>query len=185
MSEAIAWTLLALLILGAERRWGNLSAPAHLSAAARASDEAMILSTALVLVGPVLQQLVWPRVVAMWEVILGILLCVFGIVLRIAAMKALKGRYRLSPAVQPDLPILVSTGCYGTVRNPGYSGLLLSFLGLAVVAAGWPGTAWSVPMVLLLAVRIHVEERFLATEFGAAHDDYCSVVPWRLVPHVY
>ena len=184
MSVALVWAALLVPVIWSERRWGNRTTSEHVSDLARVSDQSMILSTALVLVGPLLHQLVLPHRVQLWIQALGVVACVCGILLRIAAMRALGGRYRLSPTEQPELPRLVTIGCYAVVRNPGYTGLVLCFAGLALLATGWAGLLFEVPLLFLLGLRIRLEERCLLAEFGAAHERYRAQVPWRLVPYV-
>ena len=183
--RAIAWTVLLLLLVGAERRWGNRSAPVQVRESARESDQVMILSSVLALLAPILQTLVWPVRVTPLELGFGATVCVWGIFVRVAAMKTLRGRYRLTPAEQPDLPSLVSDGCYGVVRHPGYAGLLLTFWGLALIVGGWWASGWMLPMLLLLMARVRIEEELLGAEFAAAHTAYRSAVRWRIVPYVY
>ncbi len=91
----------------------------------------------------------------------------------VGATLAVLGAARLGPAMTPS-PIprehapLVTSGVYGLVRNPIYTGLISGGLGLALFGASlWHIVAW-VALVLLLSVKARWEERMLVAE----HPDY-------------
>jgi protein-S-isoprenylcysteine O-methyltransferase Ste14 len=79
---------------------------------------------------------------------------------------------------------LITTGAYGFVRNPMYLGIILIWLGIAVSSLCPPlffaATLYVVP-VLWLYTR--AEEQMLASEFGAAFEEYSRRVG-RLLPRL-
>ena len=85
--------------------------------------------------------------------------------------------------VEPNQPV-VSTGLYGVVRHPMYSGALLlviftplalgSYWGLLVVALVIPALIW----------RLLDEERFLKLNLPG-YTDYCRKVRFRLIPYLW
>ena len=87
-------------------------------------------------------------------------------------------------ALHPDHRV-VRAGPYRWLRHPSYSGALIAFAGLGVLA----GNAWSLGIILIgtgaaFAYRIAVEERALRARLGEEYTDY-SRVTRRLIPFLY
>jgi len=79
---------------------------------------------------------------------------------------------------------LVSTGPYGVVRHPMYSGALVMLLGTPLALGSWRGLA-AVPVLAAVIVwRLLDEERLLTREL-AGYADYAKRVRRRLVPFVW
>ena len=80
-------------------------------------------------------------------------------------------------AAQP----VISTGLYGVVRHPMYTGALL----LAVCTPLALGSSWSlllaIPMMPILAWRLLDEEHVLRRDLPG-YPDYCRQVRFRLIP---
>jgi len=85
--------------------------------------------------------------------------------------------------VEAGQPV-ISTGLYGVVRHPMYSGALL----LAVCMPLALGSLWSllllVALVPVLAWRLLDEERVLKRDL-AGYEAYCARVRYRLIPFVW
>ena len=79
---------------------------------------------------------------------------------------------------------LVTTGPYGTIRNPSYLGLLIAMLGWALLFRSWIGVALAAVLIPPLIARIHAEERMLGGHFGADYETYRQRT-WRLIPWLY
>jgi protein-S-isoprenylcysteine O-methyltransferase Ste14 len=79
---------------------------------------------------------------------------------------------------------LVTAGPYRWLRNPIYSGMLVMFLGSALVVAR--GRAWVAVLVLVAAflVKIRQEERFMLRQFPREFPQYRQR-SWALVPFLY
>lgn len=79
---------------------------------------------------------------------------------------------------------VVSTGLYGMVRHPMYSGTLVMMAGTPLAL----GSYWALIAVFLclpvLGVRIADEEKMLRTELDG-YDEYTRKVHYRLVPFVW
>jgi len=79
---------------------------------------------------------------------------------------------------------LLTTGVYGLVRHPIYSGTLLAFLGLSLTfQALVPLLYWPLS-VLFYLVMVMAEERLLVAEYGAEYVSYQSKVKGRLLPFI-
>ena len=77
-----------------------------------------------------------------------------------------------------------STGPYRYVRHPGYVGMIVYTIAMAIGLGSW----WAVIPALLVAaafvVRTAMEDRTLQTELPG-YSEYASRVPYRLVPGVW
>jgi protein-S-isoprenylcysteine O-methyltransferase Ste14 len=79
---------------------------------------------------------------------------------------------------------LVQTGPYAIVRHPIYTGLLAAILGTALTIgtlASWLAVAAGLAGIL---IRVEVEERLMAAEFGEMHDAYRRRTK-KLIPFVW
>jgi protein-S-isoprenylcysteine O-methyltransferase Ste14 len=85
--------------------------------------------------------------------------------------------------VEAEQPV-ISTGLYGVVRHPMYSGALLLMVCMPLAL----GSSWSLLLLLpalpILAWRLIDEERVLTRDLPG-YADYCRRVRYRLVPFVW
>ncbi len=111
---------------------------------------------------------------ALWPVNPGVLvaaivLCAGGVSLAVLGVVGLGPALTASPIPREHAP-LVTTGVYGLVRSPIYTGLMTGGLGLALFgASAWHIATW-LALVLLLAGKARWEERMLLAE----HPDYAG-----------
>jgi protein-S-isoprenylcysteine O-methyltransferase len=115
---------------------------------------------------------------------LALALLIVGLSLRVWAIVALGKFFTVQVALHPDHRV-VRAGPYRWLRHPSYSGALIAFAGLGVLA----GNAWSLGIILTgtgaaFAYRIVVEERALRARLGEEYAEY-SRVTWRLIPFLY
>ena len=85
--------------------------------------------------------------------------------------------------VEADQPV-ISTGLYGLVRHPMYTGALIMMVGMPLALDSYWGLITLVPGVAVLALRIADEEKMLRQEL-AGYDEYTQQVHYRLVPGVW
>jgi len=85
--------------------------------------------------------------------------------------------------VEADQP-LVSSGLYGLVRHPMYSGALVMMIGTPLALDSYWGLVLLVPGFVALGARIADEEKMLTEEL-AGYGDYVERVRYRLVPGVW
>lgn len=77
---------------------------------------------------------------------------------------------------------LVAKGLYRTVRNPMYIGVLLALLGEAILFASVALLIYTIVIWFFFHLFVvYCEEPTLRKKFGAAYQEYCSVVP-RWIP---
>ena len=91
----------------------------------------------------------------------------------------------LSVRIQEDRgQTVVSTGPYRYVRHPMYTGMLLFFLGSALLLGSWIGVLLGLCLEGTLARRAVREECELRMGLKG-YDAYMAQVKYRLIPHVW
>lgn len=135
--------------------------------------------------------------------ILGVTLVALGMLLRLSCYKALGTLFTFDLTILPAHK-LITSGPYGYVRHPAYTGSLLAFLGIILVnltPGGWIvecevlgsgafGTTLRMGLFLAmygywLAVgvsRARAEDTELRKMFGKEWDCYATEVPYWFVP---
>jgi len=78
----------------------------------------------------------------------------------------------------------ITTGAYAFVRHPMYTSLVLLAPGMALWLGSYAAALLSIVPIVLIAVRIVFEERFLRRELPG-YEAYTQQVRYRLVPFVW
>lgn len=114
---------------------------------------------------------------------LGIALMFVGIGVRQWSIAVL-GRFFSTAVRAVEGHRIVREGPYRLVRHPSYAGALLTMAGLGLASGSWEGLVAILGAAgLVFGYRIHVEERFLAGQFGAEYAAYRSTTK-LLLPFV-
>jgi protein-S-isoprenylcysteine O-methyltransferase Ste14 len=79
---------------------------------------------------------------------------------------------------------VISSGPYGFVRHPMYTGAVLFLVGIALLLGSWVGLAMSPAFAVLFGVRTRIEENTLTTGLPG-YTDYAARVRYRLVPGLW
>jgi protein-S-isoprenylcysteine O-methyltransferase Ste14 len=79
---------------------------------------------------------------------------------------------------------LVSTGLYGLVRHPMYTGNVFLMLGIPLALGSYWGLLLFIPGLVVLILRIGDEEDLLTHELSG-YRDYTQQVHYRLLPYVW
>ena len=79
---------------------------------------------------------------------------------------------------------LVSTGLYGLVRHPMYTGNVILMLGIPLALGSYWGLLLLIPGLVVLILRIGDEEDLLTHELSG-YRDYTQRVHYRLLPYVW
>lgn len=96
---------------------------------------------------------------------IGIVLIVLGVLIRCAAVLTLKKSFTLSVQTASDQH-LIKNGLYHFVRNPAYTGSMISLLGVAFAYQHIIGiTAVLLICFICYGIRINIEEKALNAQF--------------------
>ena len=79
---------------------------------------------------------------------------------------------------------VVSTGLYGLVRHPMYTGNVIMMVGIPLALGSYWGLLFVVPGVMVLASRIRDEEKLLQKELDG-YGEYTQKVCYRMVPGMW
>ena len=116
--------------------------------------------------------------------LLALLLMVGSIVLAARAVQALGKEWSYGPRLVEGHE-LKTTGPYGIVRNPIYSGMLGMLVATGAVWSRWEALAGATALFLAgTAVRVRGEEALLRGAFGPAFEEYARRVP-ALIPRLW
>jgi protein-S-isoprenylcysteine O-methyltransferase Ste14 len=116
-------------------------------------------------------------------------ICVVGDVLvavglGVVALVIIQNSYASATVqVQADQHV-VSTGLYGLVRHPMYTGNVIMMVGIPLALGSYWGLVFVVPGLVVLASRIRDEEKLLQKELDGYHE-YTQKVRYRLMPAMW
>jgi protein-S-isoprenylcysteine O-methyltransferase Ste14 len=79
---------------------------------------------------------------------------------------------------------VVSTGLYGLVRHPMYTGNVVLMVGVPLALGSYWGLVFVIPGLIVLVLRIRDEEELLDQELSG-YREYTRQVHYRLVPYVW
>jgi protein-S-isoprenylcysteine O-methyltransferase Ste14 len=79
---------------------------------------------------------------------------------------------------------LVSTGLYGLVRHPMYTGNVITIIGFPLALGSFWGLVAVIPGLTVLILRIRDEEKLLHDELDG-YREYAQKARYRLVPHMW
>jgi protein-S-isoprenylcysteine O-methyltransferase Ste14 len=79
---------------------------------------------------------------------------------------------------------LIRRGPYALVRHPIYTGLLVGFIGTALVRGEWRGVLAVLMVFAALWRKLRLEERWMSETFGDQYRDYrqhtAALIPFLL-----
>ena len=116
-------------------------------------------------------------------------LCVIGNILAgaglvVTVLVAVQNTYASTTVQVETGQTVVSTGLYGLVRHPMYTGNVLILVGLPLALGSFWALAFVMPGVAVLATRIHDEEKLLGDELDG-YREYTEKVRSRLIPYMW
>jgi protein-S-isoprenylcysteine O-methyltransferase len=190
LTTVVAWLLLVgFLVVQRVLRRGEEARSLQASAADRGTTKllgaAFLLGVVALAAAPALNALGFGALSQVpfigW---IGIGVMVGGLALRLWSQLVL-GRYYTSTLRHgEDQPILLS-GPYRLLRHPGYSGLLLAWVGAGLATANWAvALLLGLLMVVAYGFRIAAEEAMMIGAFGDRYRQYMDRT-WSLIPYVY
>lgn len=115
---------------------------------------------------------------------IGITMIIVGVIIRDLSVITLKKYFTLSVQVSKNQH-LIKTGLYKYIRNPAYTGSIISLLGIAFAFRN----VFSPIVVLIICIicygyRINIEEKTLKNKFKDEFDDYCKRT-YKLFPFIW
>lgn len=134
------------------------------------------LALAIVLLGPgewyghsLLRENFVPHTTPVYA--LGLGLCILGMIVAIWSRHLLGRNWSGSVQVKSDHE-LIESGPYRFVRHPIYGGLLLLFLGNAIMVGDWRGLLAVAIVFVSFWFKLKLEERWLTEHFGDTYRAY-------------
>ena len=116
--------------------------------------------------------------------VFGILLIWAGILFRFWSIRTL-GNLISTRLVIQERHALITTGPYKYIRNPSYTGALITFMGFGLGTGNWLSAAvFLCAGLLAYARRIRTEESMLLEQFGGEFEEYKKRT-WALIPFVW
>jgi len=116
--------------------------------------------------------------------LIGIIIIIIGIILRFLAVRQLGRFFTVNVTIRKDHK-LIQNGFYKYIRHPSYTGSLLSFLGFGISLNNWLSLGLVfIPTLFFFILRMNVEEKVLAEQFGKQYSDYLKRTK-RLIPLLY
>jgi len=114
---------------------------------------------------------------------IGIAVAVFGLVLRVAAMRHLGRFYSRTLRVEGDQHV-VDDGPYKYIRHPGYLSSILVWVGSRAAINLVVAAITVVVLGFVYVRRIRAEESLLCSALGEPYETYRRR-SWRLLPYVW
>lgn len=104
--------------------------------------------------------------------IIGSFILLVGIIIRLLSVLTLGKHFARDIGVHREKE-LITSGLYARIRHPGYTGEIISFLGVGVVFWHFPASLFVtlLPLVAFL-YRAIVEEKVMLEEFGQEYEEY-------------
>lgn len=112
--------------------------------------------------------------------LIGLALVVAGLGFSVAARIWLGRNWSGTVTLKQDHE-LIRSGPYALVRHPIYTGMLVALLGTAIAIGKWHALIGLAVLFCGLFIKIGIEERFMAEQFGEAYARYRAEVP-ALIP---
>ncbi|MHB1206814.1 MAG: methyltransferase family protein [Rhodospirillaceae bacterium] len=128
-----------------------------------------------------LADLIWPQ--SILANIIAVVFVVVGLGFSVWARVHLADNWSAAVTVKEGHE-LIRSGPYKYVRHPIYTGILIAILGSVVLADRWVAFLGLALMTASFVVKLRIEERFMADQFGDAYQLYKKEVA-ALVPGLF
>lgn len=90
----------------------------------------------------------------------------------------------LNHELAPRTRVLMTDGPYGICRNPMLLGIIVYYVGVAVMLGSWKAALVLMGYTFVMSIQVRFEERRLERDFGEAYAEYRSTTK-RLIPFVW
>ena len=119
----------------------------------------------------------WERSLPIWRTLLSIALFAIAAALSWTSSRALRGQLRIVAGLGADHK-LIRSGPYTLVRHPIYTSMLAVICATAVIITPWPLLMLALVLFVVgTEIRVRIEEKLLASQFGEEFKDYKRRVP--------
>jgi protein-S-isoprenylcysteine O-methyltransferase Ste14 len=123
----------------------------------------------------------WP--VGLWPFWLGAFVTIAGLLFAVWARVHLGRNWSRSVTIKQDHE-LITTGPYGVVRHPIYTGILTGLLGTAIALSEMRGFIALALFFLAFWMKLRMEEQWMRSHFGETYATYAretaALVPYLL-----
>lgn len=112
--------------------------------------------------------------------IIGVIILILGFIIHQSMHKVHKQAHQQSKEIER----LVTNGVYSKIRHPGYSSLILMYLGFALA---WGKVIIFIPVALFILLTLLTalrEEMKIKEKFKDEYEEYTQRVRWRFIPHI-
>jgi len=112
---------------------------------------------------------------------------VIMVVSALLVVQAMRANRFFSPVVRVQTERghrVIDRGPYGTIRHPGYLGMIISVTCSGLALGSWLGFALGLVYAGLIFRRVFFEDAFLKANL-AGYTDYARRVPYRLIPRAW
>jgi protein-S-isoprenylcysteine O-methyltransferase Ste14 len=106
-----------------------------------------------------------------WYDLLGHLLCVIGASIALISQRYMGASWRIGAAEGEQGPI-VDSGPFAISRNPVFVGQAVLFAGLFIVLPNLVQAAFTLALLVAIALQVRIEERVLAASLGEPYREY-------------
>ncbi|HEX3044077.1 MAG TPA: isoprenylcysteine carboxylmethyltransferase family protein [Bacillota bacterium] len=79
---------------------------------------------------------------------------------------------------------VITTGPYSIVRHPMYVGASVLLIFTPIALGSWVAVLFAIPIIMVIAVRLLDEERFLLANLNG-YEEYRRKVRYRLIPFIW
>ena len=115
--------------------------------------------------------------------LIGLSFCYLGLVIACWSRYLLGKNWSVSVQKKEDHE-LIKKGAYKLIRHPIYSGLILMFLGNAIILGRWRGLVAVLIVFISFWFKLKKEEHWLTDLFGNKYREYIletkAIIPWLL-----
>jgi protein-S-isoprenylcysteine O-methyltransferase Ste14 len=118
-----------------------------------------------------------------WTNVIGVIFCGFGILFAIWSRNVL-GRNWSGKVMIQNKHSLITSGPYGLVRHPQYTGFLSALFGTALVFGQIFGFIWCIFLMFGLIIKAKQEEKILVNEFSKEYPEYKKKVK-MIIPYIF
>jgi protein-S-isoprenylcysteine O-methyltransferase Ste14 len=116
-----------------------------------------------------------------WELVSGAAVSACGLFVAIWARRHLGRNWSGEITIKVEHE-LIRTGPYKLVRHPIYTGILIMYVGTAIVTGTWLALVGVAMAALAYVRKIRLEEANMRVAFGPQYEEYCresrALVPW-------